>query len=40
MPDDGDVDVDVEPGRLVIRPAQKAKARTAARRMLKDGYQG
>ena len=38
MPDDGDVDVDVEAGRLVIRPAMKAQSRAAAQRMLKKGY--
>ena len=35
--DDGDVDVDYEGGRLVIRPAFKAPSRQAARRMLDTG---
>ena len=37
IPDDGDVDVDAEPGRIVVRPAFKPKSRAAARRMLKSG---
>ena len=39
IPDDGDVDVDAEPGRIVVRPALKPKSRAAARRMLKSGIQ-
>ena len=35
--DDGDVDVEYEGGRLVIRPAFKAPSRRAARRMLDTG---
>ena len=35
--DDGDGDVDFEGGRLIVRPAFKARSRQAARRMLDTG---
>ena len=37
IPDDGDVDIDFEGGRLVVRPAFKPRSPAAARRMLKSG---